>query len=136
MDKEKVMSYFQTQFSDVKDIVCKIAMWADTPDKDTCEELGRGLIKLANNGEKRAAALYCLITAYDNHAGGFSADIASQLIFDMEAMDVYHELLEEELEGIVDADFYDYMYAFPVIHALKELSDSDKSKTAQDKQDD
>jgi len=135
MDKEKVMSYFQTKFSEVKDIVCYVAMWSETPDKDTCEELGRGLITLANNGEKRAAALYCLITAYNNHAGRFSADIASQLIFDMEAMNVYHELLEE-LEGIVDGDFYDYMYAFPVIHALKELSDSDKSKTAQDKQDD
>ena len=104
-----------------------VAMWSDEPNKQTCEDLGNGLIALADSGDKKAAALYFLIAAYDNNAGGFSKDTACRLVFELDAMEEYRELLREELIDYTFDDDFNELYAFPVIHTFRKLTEESGS---------
>lgn len=122
MNKEKAMKYFQDNFSEMKKMICGATIWAEYPDKELFEQIAKGLIALADKGDKNAAGLYCMIAAYSDHAGSFSMDVAVQLLLDSDAVDIYHKLLEEEFYSVVDEDFYDYLYALPAIHLLEKIS--------------
>lgn len=140
MDKEKIISFFQTHYPEIKGVLLDYAIWRDfspydSPDKEVCKTLGRGLIALAKSGEKRAAALYCLIAFYQPSDYGFSKDIAAQLVLEMDAVDIYHELLEEQLIDIVDEDYYESAYAFPLLHIFEALA-TEEPKTDPDKKED
>lgn len=71
--------------------------------------------------DKNATALYCLMAAFGNNHDTFSKDIACRLIFTMNALENYHQLIDDELFMVLDDDPYSYMYAFPVTHSFNKL---------------
>lgn len=130
MTQEQMMFYFQNNFSEIKETILNVTVFADeTPSKTVCTEIAAGLLNLAEKkGDKNAAALYCLVAAFGNHAGAFSEDTACRLVFDLNAVEAYHELVDDELLGILDNDPYQYMYAFPVTYGFKKLNNDGDSK--------
>ena len=121
MSKEQLMNFFDSNFSEVKEMVFNAAVFSYEPDKETCMALSEGLRILANAGNKNAAVLYCAIATYGDNADCFSTDVAGELLFAAEALDEYHELIKEEFEDVVDEDHFDYMYEFPVIYFFKNV---------------
>lgn len=131
MSKEKFIKYFQDNFSQLKELILSEALWNSDPNYGICLQISKGLIALANNGDKNAAALYFLITVYDNHADSFSEDVAIRLLVDTDALDVYHNLLEEEIRSIVDdEELYDYYYSFPAVCLLERIADADDAESS------
>ena len=125
MEKTKLFECFNTHFDYIKKSAFPFAIWSDTAvDKDVCKMIARYLTMMADEAkDKNAAALYCLITAYDNHGGTFSPETACRLVFEHDAVDTYLELLEKEFGDIVDECFYEEMKAFPALK-LMEFSNS------------
>lgn len=65
MNQEEIMLYFQNNYSEVRETILEVTIWADEPNKDVCAEIAAGLLHLAEKkGDKNAAALYCLIAAF------------------------------------------------------------------------
>lgn len=126
MQKEQLIKQFHDNQSEITEIINTVAIWSDDPDKDVCKIIRDGLHALAQAGDKNAAALYCAITAYDNHANSFSAEIACNLVFANQALAEYHALIEKEFYSIVDAYHYEYLYAFPIIPMFRELANCNK----------
>ena len=124
MNQKEIMLYFQNNYAEVKETILAVTIWADEPNKEVCTEIAAGLLHLAEKkGDKNAAALYCLIAAFGHNPDAFSKDIACRLIFTLNALETYHQLIDDELFMILEDDPYSYMYAFPVTHGFKNLSD-------------
>ena len=122
MNQDEIMLYFQNNYSDFKETILDLTIWSDNPSKDVCKEIAAGLLLLAEKkDDKNAAALYCLIAAFGNNHDTFSKDIACRLIFTMNALENYHQLIDDELFMVLDDDPYSYMYAFPVTHSFNKL---------------
>ena len=127
MNKEKALLYFQTHFDYIKKSIFDIAVWSDSANYDNCKEIEEALVLLADAGDKNAAAMYCIITAYDNHANSFSPDTACRLVFEHDAVEAYQTLFKKEFFDILDEYHYDYLYGYPAIQLLKSLT-SDTAK--------
>lgn len=126
MEKEQLLLFFEEKYSQMKDMILSITIWSDDPDENLCKTMAEGLQILANSGNKKAAALYCATAAYDNNEDTFSEDIAVNLVFTADAVEEYHKLVEDEFYSIVDAEYYDYLYAFPAVHFMRNVSGDQK----------
>lgn len=119
--KEQLVAFFEDKYTPIKDMVLAATVWSDCPDRDLCNTMAEGLQSIANAGSKKAAALYCAATAYDNNEKAFSDDIAVDLLFTADAVEDYHILIKEVFYSIVDEDHYDYLYAYPTAQFFKKM---------------
>ena len=129
MEKEQVLAFFEDNYEKMKDMILSVTIWSDAPDENLCKTMAKGLQTLANSGSKRAAALYCATAGYRNNKGTFSDDVAMNLVFSVDAMNEYHKLIKDEFYS-VDLELYDYLYAFPVMQFMKNLSIEQESDPA------
>lgn len=122
MTKDEVLTHFETNFASLKQMILNVAVWSIEPDRDLCQPLAEGLKILANAGNKKAAVLYAAIAVYDNNADCFSKETASQLLITQNAIDEYVSFIDEEFREVVDEDAYDWMFSFPAVSFLNEIS--------------
>ena len=122
---EKI-KHFQNNFPYIMESIFSFAIWADDVDVDFCRMIASQLELIADETkDPNAAALYCLICAYDNHESTFSPETACRLVFQYDAIDVYRKLLEERFSDIFDESFYEEMEAFPAMQLLKSFAKGD-----------
>lgn len=123
MMKDEIIAHFQTNFESLKKMIIEVAFWAYEPNEDLCKPLAEGLQTLASTGNKKAAALYAVIAAYDNNADCFSKETALQLLFTNDAVDEYVKFVDEEFKENVDADLYEFLYSFPAVSLFEEITE-------------
>lgn len=125
---EQFNTHFNTHFDYLTESIFSYTIWAEDVDVDTCRMIASQLELIADENadlSKSAAAIYCLICAYDNHEGTFSPETACRLIFEHEAIDVYRKILQERFSDIFDESFYEEMEAFPAMQLLKSFAKGD-----------
>ena len=96
-------------------------------DIDVCQMIASQLEAIADENadlSKNAAAIYCLICAYDNHEGTFSPETACRLIFQHNAIESYQKILKQEFEEILDQDDFERFQAYPAMQLLKSFAKS------------
>lgn len=118
MNKEQMVAYFQTNFDELKTMVFNAVIWTEMPDKHTIQTIRDGLLILAREGDKNAAALYCTVAAFGDELDCFSKDVAMELVMSADAVDEYQDMVRDEFQGVVEVEFYDYLMSFPAIHFL------------------
>ena len=115
---KQVLDYFENHYKVLKDAILKATVYPAEPDQEVCKKISEGLYLLAENGNKKAAALYVLIAVYDKDSDIFSRDKAGQLLVDIDALEEYYSLLDEELFSPYEEECDDF-YVFPTLLFLK-----------------
>ena len=128
MTKEILLKIYEENTECINDMIISLTMFADEIDENVCKSLEKGLRILAENGNKQAAAMYGMATAYRGFENFFSEITASQLIFKLNAIDEYHKLLKSTI--VDNSSFPDdensYFLNAPSIWLAKALIESEK----------
>ena len=115
MNYNELMELYNNGTEMFYDDIVATAIYVDEPDKDACSTFEKCLRILSEKGDKKAAAMYCAVVAYDNHADTFSKDTAIKIYFNIMPKKEYSEIMQQEFESIVDYTYYEYLWAAPSI---------------------
>ncbi len=128
MNMEQMMNFFKSNYSSIEDMVLEMAIWDDDPSDETLEQVSRGLCRLAENGDKNAAALFCIISAYyEGESKYFTIRQSANLMFNTDSIKEYNKLAEDYFEDTLDSEDYEYMHAFPARLLFAKLSETENN---------
>lgn len=117
-------NYIQEHFEEFIDMATSVCMWSNNPNAENCASIEKALRSFIAEGNQASAALYFMISAYDNHEDTFSEIFAVKELLTANAVSEYHKILESELGSIVEPEYYEYLYTLPLLLCNKYLSDT------------
>ena len=122
MTTQELLEGFERNKRFFLDSIFKITMFSEEPDENNCRSIATGLKIMAEKGNRTAATIYAIITAYDCNCNTFATETALALLNKIDGFEEYKKTLDEDFSDIFCDEDMEYFSNLPALWLSEAIS--------------